>query len=1318
MSWNGVCGLLLASLLATTAIAVDNVTEMPANPMRAIEVEKRVDGIRFDLELSAPVMVDVPMDLGYGQVLEIPGAGMIQEEGLPTVPILSRMFRMPLTGGAQAVILDTEFETLTGLEYAAYMGMEGDDFIFGELDNTVDVWYPENIAEVTEPAIARRFRVSNLVTYPVQVNAFRNEVRVYSNIEVDVQYDGAGVNELQAYPTALSATYLPLYQSFLDWDTNELDEFEIYIGSVQVISNNSALMQMTDWIEWKRQKGYKLEYITESMVSWTASDIKAELQTRWDSSEYKFDWVVVIGDDLGAYFTPPGQGYGDHNYITLAGDDEFPEAGVGRISIVTLQEMNAYQNKVLSYERDPYMVETDWYKQGVVGAGSAITGISTVYLGRYARHAMLDIGYTQVDTAWFTQGSSSWVNNQNEQSVENGVSFFSYRGYAGTGMSNATISNLTNYFMLPMVLTITCNEGNWTGGDTGKNEAWMRAGTVNEPAGGIGCIATATPNTNTRCNNALAGGAISSNIILRNKEMGGTIFWSKVNLYNCFYPWETDNVLGFSQWTNLMGDPTVWLWTDIPQPLQVQHPASIKYGRNGYEVIVTDDLGNPEADAWVCLYKNNAQDDTVAFGITDAAGRIVLDVPFASLGNAKLTVTKQNFHPYRTDVPVEVNRLMAVQSVQIIDDGLSGTQGDGDGLAEPGEIVGLSITLHNLYNQVAPRVGAVFTTDDPAIVETGGVARFGSIWSGEAREANTLVFMQIADDAQSGWIVEGTIGMGIIPVGGTEPNVVQEDLFTMKIHAPEYAYVHHQVLGSISPGMTLGVDFDLANVGLSSGIAAQAELVSLDPYMIVENDSAAVPAAAIGETVAITGHSITAHTSSFRGYPAKAELHITNADGFLDTVGVTIELGFGRTFDPVGPDGYGYIAYDDRDVNYDLAPVYDWIEINPNVPGFNYSGTRLNINDNGEEDDDGVVVQLPFTVQFYGAEFTEMTVTCNGFVSMGNQADMLTPRNWPIPSPLGPNYMIAPYWDDRRIGDGGGVYVYYDQPNGRYIIEWFNVLDIPVLSPVSNTFQMMIYDQVGGFITRSGDNTLLFQYQDVTHTSGTTADISYMTVGIENGDQSGGLELAYWDNNNLPGGAISNERAILITTQKALVTGTIAGNVTYAIGGAGVEGATVRTADSTYSTTTDVNGDYTLSEVVVGFYDLVVEMVGIDTETAQDVEVIEDQTTILDFSVTTPGFVTDAGHGAVQPLEWKFNGVHPNPFNPTTAVSFSMKEAANARAMLYNVLGQKVAVLVDGHLNAGHHRLTIDGRNLVSGVYFLHFQAGPLQATRKVVLLR
>ncbi|MCB2210913.1 T9SS type A sorting domain-containing protein [bacterium] len=1218
MSWKGLLGILLASLLATTAFAAANVTEMQADLMHAADIQKRADGMSVSLEIAAPEIADVPVGDGWGQVLEIPGGGMLQVEGAPPVPMLSRMFRMPMTGGAEAVVLDATYETFTGLEYATLMNMDGDEPIFGELDPSIDAWYPGTLAEVTDPAIARRFRIANLVTYPVQVNPYLNEVRVYSDIQVDIQYGGEGINELDSYPTRLSKTYLSFYEQFLDWDSNELDDFEVYRGGVQVVCKETAKTQLAEWIEWKRQKGYKLEFITDAGTAWSSSSIKAELQSRWDSSDEKFDWVVIVGDNGGIYSTPPGSGYGDHYYVKLEGNDELPEAGVGRISVESQTDLIAYKNKVMFYERDPYMDETGWYKRGMVAAGSASSGVSTIYLGRYARHAMLDIGYTQVDTAWYTQGG---VNNASILAINAGVTFYNYRGYINTGLDPSEIFALTNYFKPCMVVHMTCGTGNWTNG-LGKNEAWMRAGSVNEPTGGIGAISIATSSTHTRYNNALSGGAIFSNMVLRNPEMGGDIFWSKVNLYNAFIDHAPSQVSSFSEWTNLMGDPTVWLWTDIPQDIEVIHPSALNYGRHGFEIEVRDGNGQPVPDAWVCLYKNDAEDDTVAFGETDAMGRIVLDPEFIAEGMAKLTVTAQNFQPYRTDVPVEVTQLMAVREVQVIDNGQAGSQGNGNGLAEPGEIVGLYLTLHNLYPFTAPRIGAIFTTDDPMVEQTGGIARVGNIGPGQIQSATSLALMQIADDAQSGWVVDGEIGIGVMPQGGGQPNVLQTDVFTFKIHAPEYTYVNQDPAGTIVPGATVDIDLSVANIGLTNGGGGFCQLVSDDPYLTVNSGQIAFPAVPVGQT-GTTTHTITAHPESFRGYPADAFLVVGNADGFRDSVNVKIQLGTATTTDPVGPDGYGYIAFDNRDTDYDIAPVFDWVEINPNVGGNDYDGSALAINDNGEEDDDAVVVDLPFTMKYYGVDFDQMTITCNGFVAMGNQGDMRTPRNWPIPSPVGPNYMIAPYWDDRMVdGQYSGVYHYYDEPNGRYIIEWYSVADVYVWSNPSawNTFQMIVYDQVGEHITITGDNNILFQYEDVTHTTGESFDNAYATVGVENHDQTDGLQIAYWDGNDTPPNAtICDGRAILITTQAALITGIVTGDVTFATGGGPVEGALVRTSDNAYFGYTDDQGHYEIYDVVIGTHDLVVELQGINPQTTEIV-VEEGLITVQDFAVTAPEF--------------------------------------------------------------------------------------------------
>jgi len=88
------------------------------------------------------------------------------------------------------------------------------------------------------------------------------------------------------------------------------------------------------------------------------------------------------------------------------------------------------------------------------------------------------------------------------------------------------------------------------------------------------------------------------------------------------------------------------------------------------------------------------------------------------------------------------------------------------------------------------------------------------------------------------------------------------------------------------------------------------------------------------------------------------------------------------------------------------------------------------------------------------------------------------------------------------------------------------------------------------------------------------------------------------------------------------------------------------------------------------------------------------------------------------PSEIKISMISPNPFNPTTNVEFALVEQADVKAKLYNIMGQEVAVVLDQKMNAGFHKVTVDGTDLASGVYFLEFNAGPISDVRKIVLLK
>ena len=79
---------------------------------------------------------------------------------------------------------------------------------------------------------------------------------------------------------------------------------------------------------------------------------------------------------------------------------------------------------------------------------------------------------------------------------------------------------------------------------------------------------------------------------------------------------------------------------------------------------------------------------------------------------------------------------------------------------------------------------------------------------------------------------------------------------------------------------------------------------------------------------------------------------------------------------------------------------------------------------------------------------------------------------------------------------------------------------------------------------------------------------------------------------------------------------------------------------------------------------------------------------------------------------------YPNPFNPTTEISFSLSGDSHIKLEVFNTLGQRVAVLADGHFDAGQHVVTWNASNASSGVYFYRLTSESGVNTRKMMLLK
>ncbi|MDH4069938.1 MAG: T9SS type A sorting domain-containing protein [Ignavibacteria bacterium] len=92
--------------------------------------------------------------------------------------------------------------------------------------------------------------------------------------------------------------------------------------------------------------------------------------------------------------------------------------------------------------------------------------------------------------------------------------------------------------------------------------------------------------------------------------------------------------------------------------------------------------------------------------------------------------------------------------------------------------------------------------------------------------------------------------------------------------------------------------------------------------------------------------------------------------------------------------------------------------------------------------------------------------------------------------------------------------------------------------------------------------------------------------------------------------------------------------------------------------------------------------------------------------------------GGVLPDAYQLEQNYPNPFNPTTNIRYSIPNEAFVSLKVYDMIGQEVATLVDGHQSAGNYVANFDATSLANGTYFYTLKADGFSETKKMVLVK
>ena len=111
-----------------------------------------------------------------------------------------------------------------------------------------------------------------------------------------------------------------------------------------------------------------------------------------------------------------------------------------------MAELQTVVNKIVSYESDPDLSQTNWFTTAGLTGDPSSSGYSCIWVNQFVKESLQHLGYTRVDTIW----SGNFL-TQMMATINQGETLFTYRGYLGmSGMADSHISTLTNGRKLPL----------------------------------------------------------------------------------------------------------------------------------------------------------------------------------------------------------------------------------------------------------------------------------------------------------------------------------------------------------------------------------------------------------------------------------------------------------------------------------------------------------------------------------------------------------------------------------------------------------------------------------------------------------------------------------------------------------------------------------------------------------------------------------------------------------------------------------------------------------------------------------------------------
>jgi hypothetical protein len=661
-----------------------------------------------------------------------------------------------------------------------------------------NAFYPGKLASLGTPYVQHQFRGQGIHFYPVQYNPVTHVMRIYSSIDVTVSSTGQpGENALPA--NVAQRTQLPMqdvYKShFLNYTQNSSRYEQVgELGNMLVITHAQYIDALAPWIQWKKEKGIPVEVVDVATINSVAA-IGDYVQNYYETNGLTY--LVLVGDEdqvpVQLVNYPSGQGYCDACYGYTAGNDSYADLFVGHLLVHNANELPAVIAKTLEYERNP-STAVDWYSVAMGIGSNEGDGIGDDNEADWAhqngiKDDLLGFTYTEVWEKYdgghtssspsgglTADGSGSPSASSLTDVIESGCSLINYTGHGAhtlivTGSyTNTQINQLQNNKRYPYFIVVGCCTGDYDDDDdTGDTfgEAWIKSPSASNLTGGIGGAFSSVYQSWAPPMEAQdeMNKIIAETAGIETRHTIGSIHYHGCSSMSDAYGADGDEMT--DTWI-LMADPSVQLRTAMPTALVVTHPAGAVLGVTSMTVQCATQ------DAMICAsFNGEILDAEVVNG-----GQVVLSFDaVVEPGDILITATSFNTIPYQALVPVT-----PADGPYVVGNatGINDATGNGNGLAEYNEQIGLNINAENIGVEAATNVNAVVTCSNGAVVIDDNTHNFGTLNAGASLEVSNAFSFHL-----NGYVADQTVVMFVVTYTDGNGNTWSSNI-PVTIQAPAF----------------------------------------------------------------------------------------------------------------------------------------------------------------------------------------------------------------------------------------------------------------------------------------------------------------------------------------------------------------------------------------------------------------------------------------------------------------------------------------------------------------------------------------------------